>query len=523
MNTGGRVSDGGLRSGDSSATIARNAFHLVLGQVATTALAIFFSAALGRFLGAADFGVFFLITTTSTFAYVLVEWGQPLFVIRELAKEPPRAGDLIGTALALRVAFAALATVPVALIAWALGYGVRTTWLSVGMMVALLPISLAQGYGMAFRARDQMGRDALVSVLNKGVTLGITLPALALGMGISGVVLAQGIAGAIALAVALQLYASLRATPLRASRQTARELLVGGAPILAMTAAISVQPYLDAVILSMLAPATAVGWFGAAKTILGTLMAPATIIGAAAYPRLARLSEDAAALRREVSTTLRPLLWLGALAATGTYLFAGAAIDLIYGSAGFGPAATILKAAAPGVFLVFIDTLLGITIYACGRGTGFAIAKVASVIVGTGLNFLLIPVCQDRFGNGGIGVVVGFAISEVVVTGGALFVLRRGTLQATAGLDLLRALAAAGATLLAFYAFPPAPLWVGIPVCVIVFAAASLGLGLMGRRDLVLLWYATRNKSGSAVATAVSRHDTPRPSPGRDQEGPKAL
>ena len=487
-------------SGDSSATIARNAFHLVLGQVATTILAIFFSAALGRLLGAEDFGVFFLITTTCTFAYVLVEWGQPLFVIRAVAKEPPRAGDLIGAALALRAALAAAATLPVALIAWALGYGARTTWLSVAMMAALLPLCLAQGYGMAFRAHDQMGRDALVSVLNKAFALAIALPALALGTGIGGVVVAQGVAGALALGVALRLYSRLGATPLRVSPATVRELLAGGAPILAMTAAVSVQPYLDAVILAKLVPPAVVGWFGAAKTILGTLTAPATILGAAAYPRLARLSEDAAALRREVRAALRPLLWLGALAATGTFLFAEAAIDLVYGSGGFGPAASVLQASAPGIFLVFVDTLLGITIYACGWGTGFAIAKIVSVVVGTGLDFLLIPVFQSRFGNGGIAVVVAFALSEIVVTLGALFVLRRGTLEARAGLDVLRALAAAGATVLAFQLLPRLPFPVGVPLCVAVFAAASLGLGLVGRRDLHLLWSTLRRSGGSAAA-----------------------
>jgi O-antigen/teichoic acid export membrane protein len=62
--------------GSAHATIARNAFFLVLGQVATTALAIVFSAALGRALGARDFGVYFLITSFAAFAYVVVDWGQ---------------------------------------------------------------------------------------------------------------------------------------------------------------------------------------------------------------------------------------------------------------------------------------------------------------------------------------------------------------------------------------------------------------------------------------------------------------
>src|SRR5437899_11533970 len=68
--------------------VARNAFHLVLGQAVTTALAIVLSAALGRSLGAADFGLYFLASAGSTFAYVVVDWGQQFYVIRYVAVWP---------------------------------------------------------------------------------------------------------------------------------------------------------------------------------------------------------------------------------------------------------------------------------------------------------------------------------------------------------------------------------------------------------------------------------------------------
>jgi O-antigen/teichoic acid export membrane protein len=491
--------------GRPAATVARNAFFLVVGQAATTALAIVFSAALGRTLGARDFGIYYLITTMSTFAYVFVEWGQPLFVIREAARDPRRAGGLLGTALALRVVFAFLVTLPAGLIAWSLGYGARTTWLSVAMIVATLPLFLAQGYGMVFRARDQMGRDAVVSVSNKAVGLALALPALAWGAGIPGVVAVQGLAGVAALGVAIEAYRRLGGPRMSVSAETAQELIAAGAPILAMTAAVSVQPYLDAIVLSKLAPATVVGWFGAAKSILGTLMAPAVILGAAAYPHIARASGDTVALRREVRSGFRTMLWLGALGATGTYLFAGTAVGLIYGTRGFGPAAVVLEVFAPGLLLLFVDILLGNIIYASGSGTtGFAVVKVISVVVGTALDFALIPLFQARFGNGGVGVVVAFALSEFVVFAGALMVMRRGTLDPAIALDGGRAVAAGGATVALFRLIPPVPPWAGIPLCVAVFAAASVALGLVSGRDLAVLRMLVRSRAVDPPAPAAS-------------------
>ena len=188
-------------------TIARNAFYLVLGQVVTTALGIVFSAALGRTLGAGDFGVYFLIASFSTFAYVVVDWGQQFYIIREVACQPERGSVLLGTALVLRTAGAALVTVPFGLTAWALGYDAITCWYSVLFIAVSLPFFLAQGYGMVFRARYRMGLDAWVSVTNKIALLVFALVALALGVGLPGVLLAQALAGFLALAIASQLIA----------------------------------------------------------------------------------------------------------------------------------------------------------------------------------------------------------------------------------------------------------------------------------------------------------------------------
>ena len=398
-------------------TVARNAFYLVLGQAVTTALAILFSAALGRTLGARDFGVYFLISSFAAFAYVLVDWGQQLYVIREVARQPERGSLLLGTALGLRAAGAALVVVPSGLAAWALGYDAITCWYAVAFIAVSLPFFLAQSYGMVFRARDRMGLDAWVSVANKIALLGLALAALALGKGLPGVLVAQGLAGVLALAIAIRLYRRVTTGPLRYSPHVAREVLVGGSAFFITIAASSFQPYIDAVVLSKLAPADVVGWYGAAKNIMGTMVAPAVILGAASFPRLARAAHDAS-FNAEVRAAQRPILWFGALAAIGTFLFADDAIAIVYGQQQFGPSGIILKVYAPGYLLLFTNILLGNVFFALGRAKAFSVVKVASVVVSTALELVLIPLFQERAGNGGIGVVAAFVASEVRGLGG---------------------------------------------------------------------------------------------------------
>jgi O-antigen/teichoic acid export membrane protein len=474
-------------------TVAGNAFFLVIGQVATTALAIVLNAALGRFLGAADFGVYYLITTLCAFAYVFVEGGQPMYVVGEVAKDPARAGEMLGTALPLRTVVTVLVAAAAWIVAWALHVEARSRLFAVLLILASLPLCLAQGFGMVFRGSDRMGLDAAISVSNKVLLLLFTVPLLALGAGLSGVIGAGALAGVAALVVAAVLYRRLRATRLRASYRAARELVAGGAPILAMAAVVAVQPYLDAIVLSWLAPPSVLGWFGAARNVLGTLIAPASILGLAAYTRLARAAGDQGEFRQEVAWCLRAMLWLGALSALGTFFFARPVIAAIYGD-GFSPAAAILEAFAPGFFLLFIDMLLTMAIYARGRITLLVVAKTLSVAAGVGLNFLLVPWFQAHAGNGAIGVVVGFALSEFIVFGGALLALPRGTLGRQSALEIARALLTTGATLALLRLVPTLPPWLGVPLCIVTFTAASRLTGLLRMEDVALLKLALKTR-----------------------------
>src|SRR5262249_54555163 len=144
------------------------------------------------------------------------------------------------------------------------------------------------------------------------------------------------------------------------------------------------------------------------------------------------------------------------------------------------------KVYAPGFFLLFIDVLLGYLLLALERATALSVAKVSSLVVSTALDVVLIPIFQQRTGNGGIGVVAAFVASEVVVFGGALFLLPRGSLGLAVAIDMARALGSAALTLLLFRWIPPLPLFVGIPACIIVFLLCSVALGLVRRGDAQL-------------------------------------
>jgi O-antigen/teichoic acid export membrane protein len=475
-------------------TVARNAVYLLLGQVTTTALGVLYSAALGRSLGASDFGLYFLIASFATFAYVLADWGQSLYIVREVARQPERGSILLGTALLLRAAGAVLVTAPAGLAVWLLGYDAVTCWYSVAFIWVSLPLFLAQIYGVVFRAHDRMGLDAWVSVANKIALLAITLALLLLGWGLPGVLLAQAAAGMLALAMAIRLYRRVTTGPLHGSSEIARQMLLGGAAPLAFAAMNSIQPYIDAAILSKMAPGDVIGWFGAAKNILGTVLAPAFILGTASFPSLARAASDDARFKAELRAALRPLQGLGMLAAVGAYLFADDAIAIVYGHKHFGPAGIIMQTYAPCLFLLFTNVLFGISLFSLGRAKTYSALKLVNVAVCTVLELVLIPYFQEHGGNGGIGVVVATLASEFVISGGVIFLLWRRALGLDIFADTARALGSGALTLFLFWCLPPLPFLAGAPLCVIAFLACSVGFGLVRRSDIQMVQAYVRKK-----------------------------
>ena len=486
--------------------LARNVFNLLMGQISTTVLTIVLSAAVARTLGPGDFGVWYLITAVSTFAFVFVDWGHGAYVIREVARHPERTGELMGTVLAVRVLSALGLIAPAVAIGWLLGYPARTLFFIAGMMVAWLPVYLGLTFGWAFRGKERMEFDALLSVTLKGMTLLFGVAMLLNGGRIGALLIATAAAGLITLTVAVFIYHRLNLGRLRVTRAMGRELLVGGAPMVTMTIAVASQPYIDANMLSRLSTPDVMGWYGAASTFTSTLIAPAFVLASAAYPRLSVAAANRGEFRMLLHDALRPLTFVAVLGGVGTFLFADVAVNLVYSAEKYGPSALILKAFAPAMMLVYIDMMLGTAILAAGRAVQLAAAKVMSIVVIAACELILIPYCQAHYGNGAIAVMLSFGIGELVMVAGSLYLLPKGTLHASIGVDLLRAFAAGAGTLLTVRVLPQFSPFVMIPLAIATFAGLAIAVGLIRRSDLAAIASLRRRRAGAPVVAPVATH-----------------
>lgn len=474
--------------------MVRNTLHLGLGQVVTTVLSIVVSAVVARALTTSEFGLLYLVFSIATFAYVVVDWGHGQYLIREAVRHPARAGELFGSTLALRSVMAVVACVVAVAATWLLGYDNWTLLLTGAMILALLPQYLGLSFGWVFRAYERMDRDALLNVAMKVAALVCTIAFLALGGRLMGIVLANAVAGLLTLAVGLAMYRSLALPAVSATLPAARELLQGGAPIFAILLATAIEPVFNANILYNMASSTVVGWYGAASTIAGTLVAPASVLAAAVYPRLSAAAGDAAEFRTTVEITLRPLMLIAVLGAVGTYLFAEVPVAIVYSLDKFAPAADTLRAFAPVLLLMYVNMLLGMAILAVGRAGRLAITKVGTLVVTTGFVLVLVPWCQSRFSNGGLGVMYAMLVGEVLMLIASFFLMRSAVTSRTIA-DLIRGFAVGLVTVVLFKLLPPFTPFLAIPACLVTFGGLAVLLGALRRSDIDVLLSALRRRS----------------------------
>jgi O-antigen/teichoic acid export membrane protein len=464
--------------------LARNTFFLFAGQVATAVLSLILTAFLGRWLGVVEFGNYYLLMVCATFAYVLVDWGQSAYLIREAVRRREDGGRLLGSALTFRTAVALMAALPAAALVKLIGYGDRTASLSLLAILSGVPLALSQAYGYMFRSQNRMDLDASVAVIGKALTVAVTVPVLLLGGKLPAVVLFQVVGGLGSLLVAVILARKCRLQARPPELGLLRDLASGGTPIALFFLARAVQPFIDAIVLVALVPQEVVGWYGAARAIIALLCAPALIICTSSFPEFARVADSTPDLRLVLSASWRLLLVLGALAMVGTFMFADVAVSIIYGGRHFEPAATLLQVFAVVLPILFIDMLLANAITAVGKTKEIALVKALSVAISTGLAALLIPLCQTRFGNGAIGLILAFVCVEILVLLAFIWLIPRGAIAPGSLLDCLRAGAVASGTTIVHWLLSPITPWLGVPVCIVVFIALLVAIGLVRKTDL---------------------------------------
>jgi len=389
-------------------------------------ISVLLNGMMARYLGAEAFGYLYVAGTFAAFGTLAVGWGHDGVLPAKIAQDRTLAGTLLGTSFAWRAGAAVVVYLIMVLICRALGYDGEMQWaLGLTFLGAVLSLFVAACKD-TIRGFERADIPAIAHVGQQLLILSLVVPVLVLGGGMRSVLLV----GAIAIAIVLFfMVRSLRSVGLRqvSFESTAfKALFIGGVPFVVGGLTMALQPIIDAIFLSKLGSFEAVGWFAAARKLVGLLLFPATALIGALYPTLCRLwATDKDEFARTTKGSLHSVALLVVPVALGCGLYPDLGIA-IFSKEAFGPAADDLRVLAVFVFLVYFSMPLGTCIMAAGKQRAWSVVQSLCLLVSLALDPLLIPWFERKFHNGGLGPCVAAVVSEVLVVAGGVWLIPRG-------------------------------------------------------------------------------------------------
>lgn len=477
-------------SGQASAVakqLARNSLLPTATGLLNKVLDMGFAVVMLRVLQADGVGQYTVAVVLVGYFDILVTFGLPTLITREVARSPTDAARYLGSALAVRYALWA-ASLP--LVAVLLGPGAEVLGLNTQialavwlLVAAMLPSIFAGCLSALFMAYERMEVPALVTVATTVLKVAFGLLALLGGYGFVGLAAVAVVVNLVTAAVLLLLYRALFSWPgVRLNLPLGRRMLALAYPLMLNSLLNTLFFRLDAVMLYSMAGSLALGYYSAAYRIIDGLLVVSSSFTLALFPMLSRLAHGPAErLRGAYWLGLKALLLVSVPMATGVTLLAEPLMQAFAGREYLPHASVALQVLVWFLPLSFANGLTQYVLIALNQQRFLTLSFALATVFNFTANLYLIP----RYSY--LGAAASTVLSEVVLLG--LFWL--AVLQHLPGIPLVRlswrplvasALMAGPVLVVAEIS------WVlAVPVGVVVYVAAALALGALGRGELALL------------------------------------
>jgi O-antigen/teichoic acid export membrane protein len=488
----------------SEGRVAKNTAYLVGAFVGQKILSFVYFTLAARAVGLDGAGKYVAATAFTTIFSVFVDLGLANVLVREVAKFPEKAQELLGNVLGIKTLLAVFAVVSATVTARLLGYeGDTLTMISIASAVMVLD-SIHLVFYAVMRGFQDLRWEAVGVVTGQLVTIvsgAIFLFALHLPLPFLIVALLLGSTWN----VVWSAWSVTRRFPIRIALRwepSVVRFLVAVAVPFALAGVFSrVYSYLDSVMLSRLATDAEVGAYGVAYKLAFAFQFLPMSFAAAVYPAMSEYYvTDRKKLGTVFATSFKYLLMIVVPLACGVAVLAESIVTTLYGKE-FTVAAGPLQVLIFSLIFAFLYWPAGSLLNACDRQAHNTAAMFATMASNLALNVVLIP----RYGAMGAayaalaGNIILWATSAVLA--GRLAVYDRRALLKTAF-----AIVFAGSfmTVTIYLMRPFAHFVLLIPVGAAVYAAALIGMGGVTTgelRDLTNVFLRRGKKISDIVAS----------------------
>jgi O-antigen/teichoic acid export membrane protein len=470
-----------------STTVLRNSAFGLASQMIIKILSFGFSVLIVRRLGAEAFGQYSAVAAFGALFLFIADLGLSPYAIREVARwrdlpdSVERASKLYGNVLVLRLLLSVLAGVLVITTAWLSG----RPWVMVGA-IALNSITVLlyaiQGTSEAVLSGfERLDLASGAKVINQLTFVLLGALALVLGLGYYGLIIAT------LLGVALMTYVCWRGVqrlgihPVRAVAQTWPALLRASLPFGVIGFALGLSYKFDSVLLNIFRTDAETGYYNAAYNLVFSAAVFSNIFNTSLYPSLARQAvSDPGQLPKIYQRSLGYLILLALPIAVGVWALADQLVLLLF-KAAYQPATPALQIVIWVLPWMFASEFLGYIVLISGQEKYVA----RSVLISTGFNVVLNLFMVPVFGF--IGAAVMTVLTEVVLVGQYVLILRSLIKEFNWSKILLRPIVAAAIMGAVVIALRPLPLVLNVAVGALVYGGLLLALGVLGKDEMSFL------------------------------------
>ncbi len=473
----------------SGARLARNASAMMAAQLLTWAMAFLVAIFQPRILGPLAIGQLSIALSIWMIAGVLITFGMDTYLTKAIAREPQRTGALVGASLLVRGVLWAIACLGV------LGYDLfaihadptqtALIWI-IGLMTLCAVIS--GGLIAALNGLEQVHYVSLVTVGSKLVLTVVSLALLFAGFDVIWIGWANVLAAVVA--VLGDAFFLFRQHPPRWSIDlaAARSMLLDAKQYLVTALTLMVYQQIDRLFIAIFASTEAVGWYGTAVNLFGTLMFFPMAIGTVIFPTLTRRF---AAGQEHLTMAARPIfnimLALSVPIGLGMLTLADPVVLLLYGDA-FRPTGIVLAVLGIVLICTYLNTVLSQLLIAAERTAALNMIMIAATVATLPLDVVLVPWTDQAFGNGALGGALAYTITELGILIAAIKLLPKGTLGAPNWrVALLTGIAGAGMVASIWWLRDTAFFFLGVPLGAIVYLGLILLLRALPAEDMALI------------------------------------
>lgn len=461
------------------ASIRRNLGSMMTSQLVTWTLATATAFIVPRFLGPATLGELRLATSLWLLAATIAAVGTAQFLQIEIAQDAGRGLRLVGPTLVLRtIAFVVSAMAVVAYVAVTShpdGFLLIVAIAGLAALVMLWSDVLAT----AFLGLERMTIPAIANGINKVIYFVGVLALLVAGAGVIGV-LAVTLGAAVVVLAYLAVHLRRRSTiSFSGWPRESWRIFRMSRTFMAATVALVAYQQIDIVVISWVADEEDLGWYGAADTLFGSLLFPATVLIGTIFPTMGRLHKsDPEALRHLVQRAFSTLVLVAVPVGLGTTVIAPRFAPFLYGD-DYAETGRVLEILGPVTILTFGTILFGAVALTTGRGSLWVGVMFAAAAITVPLDLVLVPWADDRLDNGAVGGALAYLVTEALQFTIGLLVVARFLVNRTLIWRIARVGLAGGAMLAVGLALRSAPQMVTIAACAVVYAVGIVAMRVL--------------------------------------------